>query len=166
MFLSYDIRYISHAQFPLDNPPRLRSAKIMICRSLLSSPLRKLIPGSARKLLNSALTEAQWVCGHKGTRDVLLEALVLAAKAGKASICRMILACGPFDARPLAEACGSALRFPAMLGNEAIFQLLIVEVRRGHPKAGLHEMRALCHAAQQANIQVLQLLMESETTLT
>jgi hypothetical protein len=112
------------------------------------------MPTSFCKRLDQTLTESQWVIGHRGIRDVLLEALSLAAKAGKLSICRMVLDCGPFDNAALAEACGSSLRFAALRGDEEMLLVLLKEVRRGESKAGFHEMRALCHAAQQSRTRV------------
>ena len=128
--------------------------KVLACRSLLASPVRWMLPSSLHRHLNRTLTETQWCCGHRGTRAVLLQALTLAAKAGKVAICRMILDCGPLDPGPLAEACGSALRFAAMNGDEAMLLLLIKELRRRETRAALPEMWALCHAAQQSKIRV------------
>ena len=143
----------------------MRTAKINLCRSLLSAPVRSLLPTSLCKRLDQTLTESQWVIGHRGIRDVLLEALSLAAKAGKLSICRMVLDCGPFDNAALAEACGSSLRFAVLRGDEEMLSVLLKEIRREESKAGFHEMRALCHAAHQSQTRVSRCLTAVEDVL-
>ncbi|GAX85120.1 hypothetical protein CEUSTIGMA_g12540.t1 [Chlamydomonas eustigma] len=135
------------------------SFKVFGCRSMLALPKQLFSKETRSNLINSVHTESYRFPSGGAASEALVQAIGAAAKEGHTSVLRMLLSCGPFDSDLLRSTCGTTLRFAAERGDLTLCVLLLQVVRKGGRKADVFEMRALCHAARQGQVQVCELLL-------